>query len=242
MELVLGKNNIDYLMKETLKYPFLSQEEEYVLTTKYKKDSCAKSAQTLVMSNMKFLMSLANEFHREYKVDRMDLIQEGVIGLMIALKKFEPDRGVRLITYAKPWIKSMIQKYIVKNISIIGTGTRDKWNNLFARNGKTYIPEETSLDKPLLEDSSQTMGDILMDEGQETTEDSYLRKDQTAIVADVLKSVNEKDMFVIKNRLMVDDPMTFAEIADHFNITREGARQLTQRAQNRIAKKLEFLT
>jgi RNA polymerase sigma-32 factor len=117
-------------MAELSNYPVLSREEEYELAMKYKKDGDLDAARKLVSSNLKFVVKVANEY-KNYGLNTMDLIQEGNIGLMQAVKGFDPNKGYRIISYAVWWIRAYIQNYIIKSWSLVKVGTTQAQRKLF---------------------------------------------------------------------------------------------------------------
>jgi RNA polymerase sigma-32 factor len=108
----------------------LTQEEELDLAKRLREEGDREAAEKLITSNLRFVVKVANEY-RSYGLRLMDLIQEGNIGLMLAVKKFDPDKGFRLITYAVWWIKARIQEFVIKNWSIVKIGTTQAQKKLF---------------------------------------------------------------------------------------------------------------
>jgi len=104
------------------KYPFLTEEEEYELAVKYRTDGDREAAYRLVTSHLILVVKLAMKFGRMYS-NIFELIQEGNIGLLEAVKRFDPFKGTRLSTYATWWIRAFILKYIVDNLKIVKVGT-----------------------------------------------------------------------------------------------------------------------
>ena len=117
-------------MTEINKYPVLSQEEEYELATKYRKKGDLEAARKLITSNLRFVVKIANEY-RNYGLNLMDLIQEGNMGLMQAVKRFDPERGYRLISYAVWWIRAYIQNYIIRSWRLVKIRTTQAQRKLF---------------------------------------------------------------------------------------------------------------
>jgi RNA polymerase sigma-32 factor len=104
------------------KYQFLTAEEEYALVVKYRADGDREAAYRLVTSHLLLVVKLAMKFSRMYS-NILELIQEGNIGLLEAVKRFDPFKGTRLSTYATWWIRAFILKYIVDNLKIVKVGT-----------------------------------------------------------------------------------------------------------------------
>jgi RNA polymerase sigma-32 factor len=113
-------------------YPILNREEEVVLALRYKENKDKQAAHTLITSNLRFVIKVALGY-RNYGVRLMDLIQEGNIGLMKAVQRFDPDKGYRLISYAIWWIKAYIQNYIIRSWSLVKMGTTQAQRKLFYR-------------------------------------------------------------------------------------------------------------
>ncbi len=129
-------NSLEKYFQEINKYPLLSQEEELELARRWKKEGDIEAAHKLTVCNLRFVVKIANEY-RHYNIRLADLIQEGNLGLMMAIKKFDPDKGVRLISYAVWWIRAQIQNYILQNWRLIKIGTTQSQRKLFYKLEKT---------------------------------------------------------------------------------------------------------
>lgn len=116
-------------------WPVLSHSEEYELALRCLDQKDEKAEEQLVLSNLKFVAKVAFEY-RLYGMELADLIQEGNIGLLKAVRKFDPGRGVRLISYAVWWIRAQIQSYIMANWSLVKIGTNQTEKKLFYKIGK----------------------------------------------------------------------------------------------------------
>ncbi len=121
-------------IKEIEKIPLLTPEEEQELARRYYETKDPEAAKKLILSNLRFVVKIAMEY-RNYGVRLLDLIQEGNLGLMTALKKFDPYKGYRFITYAVWWIRAYIQRYILKNLRIVGMGTTETERKLIYKLG-----------------------------------------------------------------------------------------------------------
>jgi RNA polymerase sigma-32 factor len=113
-------------------YPVLGRKEETELAIRYRDDQDAKAGQVLITSNLRFVIKVALGY-RNYGVRLMDLIQEGNIGLMKAVERYDPDKGYRLISYAIWWIRAYIQNYIIRSWSLVKIGTTQAQRKLFYR-------------------------------------------------------------------------------------------------------------
>ncbi len=125
-------DSLSVFMREMEKHPLLSKEEEYSLAVRYYENEDLEAANKLVVSNLRFVVKIASEYG-SYGFPMMDLVQEGSIGLMRAVKKFDPYKGYRLISYAVWWIRVRIQNHIMKFWSNVKIGTTQSQRKLFQR-------------------------------------------------------------------------------------------------------------
>jgi RNA polymerase sigma-32 factor len=117
-------------LAEINRYPLLTVEDEQRLARQYAKGGDLDAAHRLVTANLRFVVKVAYEY-RSYGIKMADLIQEGNIGLMKAVQKFDADKGIRLISYAVWWIRAFIQNYILKSWSLVKLGTTQAQRKLF---------------------------------------------------------------------------------------------------------------
>jgi len=117
-------------IRYTMQQPLLEREHEVELATKWRNEGDDRAMHELVMAYARIVVSAASRY-RYYGLSNGDLIQEGNIGLMQAAKRFDPDRGVRFSTYAAWWIRASIQDHILRNWSIVRTGTTAAHKSLF---------------------------------------------------------------------------------------------------------------
>jgi len=113
------------------RYPILSPEEEHKLAVQYLEEDDREAAYKLVTSNLRLVVKIAMEFQRTWMNNLLDLIQEGNVGLMQAVKKFDPYRGIRLSSYASFWIKAYILKFILDNWRLVKIGKTQAERKLF---------------------------------------------------------------------------------------------------------------
>lgn len=130
-----SRDPLKIFLRDIEKYPVLSREEEYELAMRYRKEGDLEAAKRLVVSNLRFVTKIASEY-ASYGFPLLDLIQEGTIGLMRAVNKFNPDRGYRLISYAVWWIRARIQDFIMKSWSLVKIGTTQAQRKLFQKLGR----------------------------------------------------------------------------------------------------------
>ncbi|MFI5322899.1 MAG: RNA polymerase factor sigma-32 [Thermodesulfobacteriota bacterium] len=117
-------------LREVEKYPVLTKEEEYGLAVRYYEENDLEAANKLIVSNLRFVIKIASEYI-SYGFPLSDLVQEGTVGLMKAVKKFNPYKGYRLISYAVWWIRAKIQNHIMKFWSHVKIGTTQAQRKLF---------------------------------------------------------------------------------------------------------------
>ena len=122
------------------KYPLLKQEEERELALRYKAGD-EEAGKRLITANLRFVVKVALEY-RGYGAKLQDLIQEGNLGLMMALRHFDPERGYRFISYAIWWIRAYIQNYIMRSWSLVKVGTTQAQKKLFYKMGRLRDLEE----------------------------------------------------------------------------------------------------
>ena len=251
-------------MSEINRYKLLTREGEMELAVRYRDNSDLQAAHKLVVSNLRFVVKIAHEY-RGYGFKLLDLIQEGNIGLMMAVKKFDPSKGYRLISYAVWWIRAYIQNFIIRSWSLVKLGTTQAQRKLFFKLrsereradraagprstasttelaqrldvGKTDVVDmemrlsarDFSLDVELDEGARQTHLDLLKSDG-ENQETALADLEEKALVRgkvqQAMRTLNEKEQYIVENRLMTDEPKTLHEIGEHFHISRERARQI----------------
>jgi RNA polymerase sigma-32 factor len=117
-------------MRAIKAFPVLTAEEEYDYATRLKKDGDLEAARALIVSHLRLVASIARGY-AGYGLSQSDLIQEGNIGLMKAVKRFDPDRGVRLVSFAMHWIKAEMNEFIVRNWRLVKTATTKAQRKLF---------------------------------------------------------------------------------------------------------------
>jgi RNA polymerase sigma-32 factor len=122
-------------LSEVSKYPVLTREEELEISTKVFKEKDRSAAQKLAISNLKLVVKIALEYYNTY-LNILDLIQEGNVGLLHAVKKYNPYKGTKFSTYASFWIRAYILKYIMDSWSLVKVGTTQGQRKLFYRLNK----------------------------------------------------------------------------------------------------------
>ena len=124
------EGSLSNYLAQIKKFPMLSAEEEYMLAKSWQDRGDIKAAQKLITSHLRLVAKIAMGY-RGYGLPVSEMVSEGNIGLMQAVKKFEPDKGFRLATYAMWWIKASIQEYILRSWSLVKMGTTTAQKKLF---------------------------------------------------------------------------------------------------------------
>ena len=269
-----GARDALYLyMKEISKFPLLKPEEEHALALKVRDDNDPDAAFRLVSSHLRLVVRIAMEFQRRWMQNVLDLIQEGNVGLMRAVNKFDPDKGIKFSYYASFWIKAYILKFIMDNWRMVKIGTTQVQRKLFFNLNKerqkliaqgfdpdaSMLSERLGVSEDQINEMNQRMSfsdmslNTRLDSDHESAshidflpalgpgvEDSLASDEIVNIVRSRLKSIlpylSEKEQFILKNRLLTDEPLTLREIGERYTITRERVRQLEARLLEKIKK------
>ncbi|MDP8254762.1 MAG: RNA polymerase factor sigma-32 [Candidatus Alcyoniella australis] len=256
-------------LAEVRRFPLLTREQEKDLAVRLFEKNDAEAAYRLVVSNLRLVVKIAMDFRRAF-VNVLDLIQEGNIGLMQAVSKYDPYRGTKLSSYAAWWIKAYILRYILNNWRMVKAGTTQAQRKLFYNLQKEKerlsamgiepsaqliakqldVPTrevvemekrmerpEMSLDAPLSRDGSGTAMDLIPARTQQPDE-LVEKADQAQRVSDLLEefslTLNEKESFIYRNRMLAEDPMTLQEIGDEYDISRERVRQIEKKLMSKL--------
>ncbi|SES64304.1 RNA polymerase, sigma 32 subunit, RpoH [Nitrosomonas marina] len=122
--------NLESYIQSANSFPLLSQEEENKLARRLRDQGDIKAAQQLILSHLRFVVTIARGY-KGYGLPQADLIQEGNVGLMKAVKRFDPERGVRLVSFAVHWIKAEIHEFIMRNWRLVKIATTKQQRKLF---------------------------------------------------------------------------------------------------------------
>ncbi len=122
--------DIDAYIQAAKRFPLLTEEEEFRLATRFREEEDLEAARQLVLSHLRLVISVARGY-LGYGLPHADLIQEGNIGLMKAVKRFDPSHGVRLVSFAMHWIKAEIHEYVLKNWRMVKVATTKAQRKLF---------------------------------------------------------------------------------------------------------------
>ncbi len=130
LPMISAGGSLDSYIQAVSRFPILSQEEETSLARRYLERDDLEAARTLVVSHLRVVVSIARSY-LGYGLNQADLIQEGNIGLMKAVKRFDPERGVRLVSFAIHWIRAEIHEFILRNWRIVKIATTKAQRKLF---------------------------------------------------------------------------------------------------------------
>ena len=166
-ELALTGNTLDHYVAQINRYELLDRDTERELALRYRNENDLEAAQSLVCANLRFVVKIAHEY-RAYGLKMLDLIQEGNIGLMKAVKKFNPERNNRLISYAVWWIRAYIHNFIINSWSMVKIGTTQARRKLFfkLKQAQEQLQRETG---EIDDDAIAARLDVNADEVREMT-------------------------------------------------------------------------
>lgn len=269
------RDSLHLYLREVSRFPLLKPDEEHELALRVRDHNDADAAFRLVSSHLRLVVRIAMDFQRRWMQNVLDLVQEGNVGLMRAVNKFDPDKGIKFSYYASFWIKAYILKFIMDNWRMVKIGTTQVQRKLFynlnrerqklimqgfdpdaamlsERLGVTedqinemdqrLASTDMSLNVPVGEDAGgATRMDFLPALGP-GIEDSLARDEIADLVRSRLKTIlpklNEKELYILQNRLLTDEPVTLREIGERYNVTRERVRQLEARLLEKIRQHL----
>ncbi len=274
------KPAFEQYIDEIMRVPLLSREEEQELALLYRDGGDDEAGKRLVEANLRFVVKMAYSY-KHYNVKLIDLVQEGNIGLMKAVEKFNPDRGYRLISYAVWWIKAYMQNYIIRSWSMVKLGTTQMQRQLFFRSqtendsqeeeavaetigeelvdkdGAVFVPAQAkrkkasrelhvaardfSLDAVIDAESQLTYLDLLPSDAPQQEEElgrHEVMDEVTNRINSFIEELPEKELFIVQNRLLTDEPLTLQDIGEKFGVSRERIRQIESGLKERLKKNL----
>jgi len=210
-------------------YSLLTPEEELDLARRYRQGDI-EAGKKIITSNLRFVVKIAQPyFHLGY--GPLEIVQEGNMGLVKALTRFDPDMGVRFICYAIWWIKAYIKNFIHKSYQV-HTGRLTHAKGLVSLD--SAIPSDTDHEESLL--------DHLLYEGPDQ-DDFYSYKERHAYLLNLLRCdppiLSKREVFIIEKRFFSDPPATLKDIAVQIGVTRERVRQIEMRSLQRIREAIE---
>lgn len=264
------RDPLQLYLKEIARFPMLEPEEEYALARRVQDENDQDAAFKIVSSHLRLVVKIAMDFQRRWMQNALDLIQEGNVGLLKAVTKFDPEKGIKFSYYAAFWVKAYILKYIMDNWRMVKVGTTQTQRKLFYNLNKerqrlqamgfdpttealskslgvseSEIEEmdqrlsknDMSLNAPLGEDSDTTRMDFLPSLGpgvEETIASDQIVDLLLENIKEIRPTLNEKEIAILDDRLLSEDPITLREIGERFEVTRERVRQIEARLLSKI--------
>jgi len=268
----LSAPGLSRYLREIGQYKLLTREEVEALSIKFHEEGDQDAAYQLVTANLRLVVKVAMDFQKYWMTNFLDLVQEGNIGLVMAVKKFDPYRGVKFSYYAAYWIRAYILKFIMDNWRLVKIGTTQAQRKLFFSLNKEktllevqgFQPElkllaqrlnvkekdvvemtqrmefgDSSLETPLRDGSNDQQKDLVLSGGP-SVEDKVSSREIKQRIAAVLERLhprlNSKELTILADRLLSDEPLTLQEIADRFGISRERVRQIEANLLHKMRK------
>jgi RNA polymerase sigma-32 factor len=250
-----GDASLNRYLSEIRKFPVLKPEQEYMLAKRYQEHGDPKAAEQLVTSHLRLVAKIAMGY-RGYGLPVSELISEGNIGLMQGVKKFDPDRGFRLATYAMWWIRASMQEFILRRmknnlqafedgdlnpeaVQKIATDLGVSEEEVHNMNRRMAMGGDTSLNVSMREDGDGQWQDWLVDD--EPLQDQRFAEAQEgdmrhAMLTEALDSLNEREKHILTERRLIDEPKTLEELSQTYNVSRERVRQIEVRAFEKLQK------
>jgi RNA polymerase sigma-32 factor len=203
-------------MRDVQRYPLLSKEEEHDLAVRFFEEDDLEAAKQLVTSNLRLVVKIAYDYRQAYK-NLLDLVQEGNIGLMQAVTKYDPYKGVKLSSYAAWWIRAYMLRYILNNHRLVKVGTTQAQRKLFFNLQK----EKSRLSAMGIEPTAERIAERLnVPERDVVSMDMRLSSGDASLDAPVStaegRSVARMDLLP-SNEVRADDKLGDAEVGDQFS-------------------------
>ncbi|WP_394824074.1 RNA polymerase sigma factor RpoD/SigA [Pendulispora albinea] len=228
-------------------------------------DGDKRAGEKIVEACLPFVIAIALEYRR-WGIPLEDIVQQGNLGLLRAAKKFDPEREVRLATYAAYWIRAEIREYVVRAYRVVRLGTT-KAERRALRAYRTMerdpeelarlsglSPERVELLMPLLAGREMSLDASGADttpvvermaakgpDPEEAAGAQEVRDRAQGAVQDALRHLNERELLIVKERLMNDDPVTLQRLGEMLGVSKERVRQLEERARGKLRDKLAGL-
>jgi RNA polymerase sigma-32 factor len=252
---------------EISQHPLMTREEEHEMALRVRMDGDKEAGQKLVLANLRLVVKIALEYHSHH--DLLDLIQEGNIGLVRAVRKYDPEKGTRFTTYASFWIRAYILKYLMDSWSLVKVGTKESQRKLFFRLNREkerlersgispsaeVLAENLEASTTEIEEMEQRLyhGDLSLEEPQhgdgnplmdtigsgEDVEEKIIKKDQTELLH---KKLGDFKKLLSERECFILDNRIIAE--DPLTLRQIGERFKTSRErirqiQAKLSRRLE---
>ena len=256
-KILLHDQSFNAYLNKITKFPILSDLEEHELVNRWVNTRDIQAAHTLVTSHLRLVTKTAFQF-RNYGFSLMELVAEGTLGLMKAIRNFDPKSGCRVATYAMWWIKSAIQEYILKSWSLVRIGTTNAQRKLFFNLRKlqrksfttSQIAKELSVEESDVEKMDQALSDnnrsldyesnmfneaFLQEDHQEKKyADQELFNQRKNLLLEALNSLDERYKEVLIARKLTEVPITLNKLSKIYKISSERVRQIEAQAMKKL--------
>jgi len=242
------------------RYPILTREQETELARRFRREGDLEAAGQLVLSHLRVVVAIARGY-LGYGLPHADLIQEGNIGLMKAVKRFDPERGVRLVSFAVHWIRAEMHEYILRNWRIVKVATTKAQRKLFfnlrslknslatlgAEEAKAVAKQLGVKPEEVVEMETRLTGhDIALEPAGEDAEPGrILEHEETARLRSrglerALESLDARSRRIIEARWLSEkESATLHDLADEFGVSAERIRQIEAKALSRMKGAIE---
>jgi len=255
----LPTGSIDAYISAAYQLPMLSAEEEHDLAVSLRDEGNLEAARALVMSHLRFVIRIARGYSG-YGLALPDLIQEGSVGLMKAVRRFNPDMGVRLVSFAVHWIKAEIHEFVLRNWRIVKIATTKAQRKLFfnLRSSKKRlgwfsqeevqgvaedlgVKPETVLEMEARLSNYDVAFDALSDKRLEpsiTLEKADSEQHERAHLYAALNGLDERSKAILEARWLSEKKQTLHELADQYGVSAERIRQIEKAAMSKLKAQL----
>jgi len=234
------RQEMDAYFKDISRFPVPTREEEIELFRRYKSGD-KRAREEIIVRNLRFVVKWAHK-HTGYGLPLEDLVQEGNIGMLTAIDKFDTSRNVRFLTYAVHWIRAKMMLYVFHNFFLTKRFTTQEIKSRFFREFKYFLSmKEVSLNVPVGDGPHEFM-DFISD-AEDGPEELLMKKEAILYVRECIErsTNNERNRQIIHRRLLSDEPDTLQEIASDFGLSRERIRQIEQKMLENVKDELSLV-
>ena len=248
-----AEGNLSRYLQDIRKFPMLEANEEYMLAHRWTEHGDSESAHKLVTSHLRLVAKIAMGY-RGYGLPVAELISEGNVGMMQAVKRFDPERGFRLATYAMWWIRASIQEYILHSWSLVKMGTTAAQKKLFFNlrkvKGQIQAFEEGDLKPEHVTHIATALNvpeqDVVSMNRRLASQDHSLNAplkidgdgewQRRVMLASAMENLNDRERHILTQRRLQENPTTLEDLSQEYGISRERVRQIEVRAFEKLQK------
>jgi RNA polymerase sigma-32 factor len=228
MDYINGYQELQIYRRDIMQYSVLTHDQEYILAKRYQQGD-QEAGQQIINANLRFVVKVSKKYFNS-KHNCLEIIQEGNLGLMKALTRFDPDRGIPFIYYAVWWIEAMIKSFIHKS-GKVHTGNLGNAKDLYSldenighdENDKNcwvdYLSDDTDLEKDFC--------------------DKETSRNISSLFDHCFSFLSKREAFIINQRFYADPPCTLTEIASQLGVSKERVRQLQIRSMEKLRQVME---